>query len=233
LHSKTIGLKLHANIKTTGLILMARPRKSEQAKQQLLDVGVQMLTEQGYHGTGIKQILDAVGVPKGSFYNFFPSKEAFVASIIYQYGDDVAAESLRAVAGLEQEPALIQLWYSFYNKVRNREQAGESCACLLGALSAEIAQASTVCNEALSEVQNRWIEALERLVEQAQQQGDISRGDTAKDLAQLIYNCWQGGLLQYQVSGDTDALLKQFKTLMNSLLTDQGANSLAVTSLEE
>ena len=101
---------------------MARPRKSEQAKQQLLDVGVQMLTEQGYHGTGIKQILDAVGVPKGSFYNFFPSKEAFVASIIYQYGDDVATESLRAVAGLEREPALIQLWYSFYNKVRNREQ---------------------------------------------------------------------------------------------------------------
>ena len=55
---------------------MARPRKSEHSRQDLLDTGSRMLTEFGYHGTGIKQVLDAVGVPKGSFYNFFPSKEA-------------------------------------------------------------------------------------------------------------------------------------------------------------
>jgi len=212
---------------------MARPRKSEHAKQQLLDVGVQMLTEQGYHGTGIKQILDAVGVPKGSFYNFFPSKEAFVASIIYQYGDDVVAESSRSIAGLEQEPALVQLWSSFHNKVRERQQAGESCACLLGALCAEIAQSSSICNEALAQVQQRWVATLQRLVEQAQQQGDIGLGDTARDIAQLIYNCWQGGLLQYQLTNDADALLKQLKTLMNSLVTEQGADALAAQIAEE
>ena len=82
-------------------------------------------------------------------------------------------------------------------------------------------------------MQGRWVEALERLVEQAQQQGDIGCNDTAQDLALLIYNCWQGGLLQYQISDDTDALLKQLKTLMNSLVTDQGAKRLAVTSQQD
>jgi len=186
-----------------------------------------MLTERGYHGTGIKQVLDAVGVPKGSFYNFFPSKEAFVASIIYQYGDDVGVEFVKALRGYEAAPALAQLWYSFRNKVRYRESAGESCACLLGGLSAEIAQASPLCNEALATVQRRWIDTLERLVTQARKQGDLQTDPAPEDAALLIFNCWQGGLLQYQVSGDTDALLHQLLTLMNNLATDSGRMLLA------
>ena len=186
-----------------------------------------MLNQQGYHGTGIKQVLDAVGVPKGSFYNFFPSKEAFVASIIRQYGGDTSDEFRRALRGHENSPALLQLWYSFRNKVRNRQAAGESCACLLGGLSAEIAQASAVCNEALAEVQAVWLGTLHALVRQAQQQGHIQDRTGARDLAELIFNCWQGGLLQYQVSADVDALLHQLMTLMNNLATDSGRALLA------
>ena len=206
---------------------MARPRKSDHSKQLLLETGVQMLTEHGYHGTGIKQVLDAVGVPKGSFYNFFPSKEAFVASIIYQYGDDVAQEFSRALTGFEEAPALARLWYSFRNKVRNKQAAGETSACLLGGLSAEIAQASPLCNKALAEVQQQWIATLESLVTQARQEGDLERGASARDTAQLIFNCWQGGLLQYQVSGDTDALLQQLMTLLNHLTSDSGRKLLS------
>ena len=82
---------------------MVRPRKSEHSRQELLDTGSRMLTEFGYHGTGIKQVLDAVGVPKGSFYNFFPSKEAFVAGIIYQYGEQATEDFRIALAGHEQD----------------------------------------------------------------------------------------------------------------------------------
>ena len=95
---------------------MARPRKSEQSRQLLLDIGSPMLIEHGHHGTGIKQVLDAVGVPKGSFYNFFPSKEAFVAGIIYQYGEQAAEEFRLALAGHEQAAAVVQngrLWVAW------------------------------------------------------------------------------------------------------------------------
>ena len=56
---------------------MARPRRSENTRQELLELGVRLLSENGYNGTGLKQILDEAGVPKGSFYNYFPSKEAY------------------------------------------------------------------------------------------------------------------------------------------------------------
>lgn len=181
-----------------------------------------MLTAHGYHGTGIKQVLDAVGVPKGSFYNFFPSKEAYVASIIYHYGEQVAEEFKAATAGLEGEPALVLLWCSFRNKVRNRLNAGGSCACLLGAMSAEIGQASPLSREAIASVEQQWVQSIAGLVEQAQSQGDLREDIPARELAPVLYNCWQGNLLQYQITDDAALLLQQLKTFIQALLTPQG-----------
>ena len=54
-------------------------------RENLLNQGVGLLMQQGYHGTGLKEILDAVQIPKGSFYNYFGSKENFAAEIIEHY----------------------------------------------------------------------------------------------------------------------------------------------------
>ena len=54
-------------------------------RENLLNHGVALLMQQGYHGTGLQEILDAVQVPKGSFYNYFGSKENFAAEIIGHY----------------------------------------------------------------------------------------------------------------------------------------------------
>ncbi|MDB5769038.1 MAG: transcriptional regulator, TetR family, partial [Collimonas fungivorans] len=51
----------------------------------LLETGLRLFAEQGYNGTGIKEIVDATGVPKGSFYNYFKSKEDFGAEVISFY----------------------------------------------------------------------------------------------------------------------------------------------------
>ena len=56
---------------------MTRTSKKQTNKENLLSQGVTLLMQQGYHGTGLKEILDAVQIPKGSFYNYFGSKENF------------------------------------------------------------------------------------------------------------------------------------------------------------
>ena len=68
---------------------MSRPRRSEHTREALIQAGIEHLSRFGYHGTGIKQILDDVNVPKGSFYNFFASKETFVAELIQAYSQDL------------------------------------------------------------------------------------------------------------------------------------------------
>ncbi len=78
------------------IYVMARPRLSEGTRQRLLQHGMSAFLQQGYHGTGIKQVLDEVGVPKGSFYNYFASKEAFGAAAIEYYADCLADKMTRA-----------------------------------------------------------------------------------------------------------------------------------------
>ena len=61
---------------------MARPRQNEHKREELLQKGMDLLSDHGYHGTGLKKILDTVAVPKGSFYNYFESKEALFVDIM-------------------------------------------------------------------------------------------------------------------------------------------------------
>ena len=46
-------------------------------REHLLEVGLERLRSTGYTATGVKEVLDLANVPKGSFYHYFPSKEAF------------------------------------------------------------------------------------------------------------------------------------------------------------
>ena len=66
---------------------MAKSIQKELNRENLLNQGVALFMEQGYHGTGLQEILDAVSVPKGSFYNYFGSKEDFGAEVIQHYID--------------------------------------------------------------------------------------------------------------------------------------------------
>ena len=71
------------------------------------------------------------------------------------------------------------------------------------------------------------------LVRNAQQQGDLRSDCEPRDFASLVYNCWQGSLLHYQVSGDADLLLSQLKTLILTLVTEQGRATLERADTEE
>lgn len=205
---------------------MARPRKNDHLKHSLLESGMRLLTLNGYHGTGIKQILDEVNVPKGSFYNFFTSKEHFVESIILHYGQCVSNEFADIIKQYTHEPALVQLWLSFKIKVTNRYQAEQPCACLLGALSAEIAQASSLCREAIVVVENGWLASLSDYFLQAQQENDIRLDIPADEIAVSFYNCWQGSLLEYQLRNDPNLLMQRLRTFIHALLTDSARDSI-------
>src|SRR5258707_14224484 len=63
----------------------ARPNPKAPTKATLVDAGLHLMLENGYHHTGIQDVLQAAGVPKGSFYYYFPSKEAFALEVIAQF----------------------------------------------------------------------------------------------------------------------------------------------------
>lgn len=63
----------------------AQPAKHEARKEAILQAGLEVLWEKGYNGTGVKDLVEAAGIPKGSFYFYFDSKEDFAVEALEYY----------------------------------------------------------------------------------------------------------------------------------------------------
>lgn len=192
-------------------------KKSELTRSALIEEGIQQLSEHGYHGTGIKQVLDAVKVPKGSFYHYFGSKEAYVADIIVEYNhqalsmfDDFVGQS--NLSALEQ----LKTIYSYMlNKLTDsRCQKG----CLVGSIAAEIGNRFELCQQAMQASVRDWLQRLDALVSKAQTEGTIRSDIPSKDLAELIWSAWEGSLLKMKMDGDIQSPKKIINLTLESLL---------------
>jgi TetR/AcrR family transcriptional repressor of nem operon len=184
---------------------MARASKIEDNRQRLLDEGVSMLKMQGYHGTGLKELLGNVSIPKGSFYNYFESKEHFCAVAIAHYLKPfiVQVDACLAVPGTDGLTAIQNYFNILINEL---EENGFSGGCLLGNLLGEMGDTSDPCLEELSRSVHLYRDKLKKGFERAQNEG-VARNDiSAETMANLIVNNWQGALLRMKVEKSTQPL---------------------------
>jgi len=167
-----------------------------------LEAGAQLLNQRGYHGTGLKEILDHVRVPKGSFYNYFESKEQFGAEVVRHYTCRTM-ESLDAAGAAHPGRALDALRF-FFDSEADRHRSGGGC--LMGNLSAEIGQDCSSCQNALVDGMKAIESRLAALLRAGQEQGTV-RGDVpAGDLAAFLFNAWEGSLVRMKVCGSAEPL---------------------------
>ena len=181
-------------------------------KLALIRAGRQFIVEKGYNHTGIKEVLKVVGVPKGSFYHFFDSKEEFGLAIIdydSQMHDLVVEKYLKDT---ELSP-LNRLKQYFTFKLEEFESLQYREGCLFGNLSQEMSDQSEQFRERLEVATQRWREQFADCIEAAQSVGEISKEQSAQDLAEFCLNSWEGALLQMKVT-KSDAPLKNYIQFM-------------------
>ncbi|OQW40453.1 MAG: TetR family transcriptional regulator [Proteobacteria bacterium SG_bin4] len=177
---------------------MSKLSKKEFNRESLLNQGVVSFMNQGYHGTGLQEILDAVNVPKGSFYNYFSSKEEFGAAVIQHY---IEPFILRLSTHLQQSgsDALGAIRRYFAELIVELEENKFKGGCLLGSLMGEIGSNSDVCQQSLQSAIARYRDLLQSGLAQAQQQGSVRTDKTPEEMADLLINTWQGALLRMQI----------------------------------
>lgn len=174
-----------------------------------------MLTQQGYHGTGLKEILDAVQIPKGSFYNYFPSKESYAAEVIQYY----IAPFIEQLDNHLQNPkldGLTALKTYFDELIVELEQANFKGGCLLGNLMGEIGDTSDLCQQSLRLAVHQYHYLLATGLKKAQLEGTIRTDKSADDMADLLANTWQGALLRMKIEQSADPI----KQCCHDLLDD-------------
>jgi TetR/AcrR family transcriptional repressor of nem operon len=189
-------------------------RDIKELREKLLDQGVALLMEQGYHGTGLQELVRNVGVPKGSFYNYFPSKEAFSAEVVKHYIEPF----IRQLDGHLQRPdvsAETALKAYFNELIEETEQRDFKGGCLLGNLIGEIGDTSDLCQLSLREAVRRYRDKLEEGLARAQQEGSFRKDLDAKDMADFLVNVWQGALLRMKIERSVRPLAQFCEMLLD------------------
>jgi TetR/AcrR family transcriptional repressor of nem operon len=184
-------------------------------RENLLNQGVGLLMQQGYHGTGLKEVLDAVRIPKGSFYNYFGSKENFAAEIIEYYIEPYIAQ-LQSYLAQSEGNALGALERYLQESIVELERTEFKGGCLLGNLIGELGETSDVCRMALQTALNRYRDVWEVGFSRAQSEGTIRTDKSARELADLWVNAWQGALLRMKVEQSVAPLKQCYHELLGS-----------------
>ncbi len=184
----------------------------EDTRLALIRVGRRIIVEKGYNHAGIQEILQAVRVPKGSFYHFFSSKEEFGLAII-DYDSQMHDRIVEKYLDDPSLSPLARLKRYFTFKVEEFETLQYREGCLFGNLSQEMADQNERFRLRLQEATDRWRNQFTECIQAAQAIGEISKERTAKALAEFCLNSWEGALLQMKVS-KSDAPLQNYMQFM-------------------
>jgi len=192
----------------------------EKTKDLLLEAGKKTFLEKGYNNSGIEAILQAAGVPKGSFYYYFENKEDFGLRVL----DRFAAcfdEHLDRSLGDASVPPLDRL-RNYFEAIFERLES-DQCrkGCLVGNLSQEMADQSEVFRVRLEEIFESWVDRYAECLRQAQAAGEIGPDLDVRELAEFWLNGWQGAILRAKTMRSTAPLRTFLGVMFGNVLQAQ------------
>ncbi len=190
---------------------------ARETKKMLLAVGKKIFSERGYKNSGIEAILKAADVPKGSFYNYFDSKEDFGIQVIDDFAECHATD-MNSYFADRSHPPLERFRLYYESKITRLETEGCRNGCLVGRLSQEMADQSEAFRSRLEQVFASWIGRYAACLAEAQEAGEIPQHLDVRKLAEFWLICWQGAILRAKSARDTAPLRFVLDTFLGVVL---------------
>ena len=188
-----------------------KPREDiSDTRELLLRAGLEVLTEKGFAATGIDEILGRVGVPKGSFYHYFDSKEAFGLQLITRYGDFFARKLDRHLRNTALTP-LGRLSAFVSEAIDGMSRHDYRRGCLIGNLGQEMGSLPESFRSHLKETFFDWQERFAACLQEAQNIGELSSEAKPHQLAEFFWIGWEGAVLRAKLE-QSAAPLELFAT---------------------
>lgn len=163
-------------------------------RQDLLELGLGLLLKHGYTDLGVATLLERAGVPKGSFYHHFQSKEHFGLEAIdlYMHGVHVALDAAFA----DESDAPLEQIRQFFTTVSAGYKGEGYLGCLLGGLGQELSGISPAFRKKVEGCFAAIARRLEQALTRARDHGQLRAGVDPRQLAELLVNCWEGAALR-------------------------------------
>lgn len=180
---------------------MTAPRDTAATRKRLIAEGIALICRHGYHGTGLKAILDATGVPKGSFYNYFASKDDFGAAIVREYGEAAKGRLTAAIAAAGEPVDGVRAFFD--RELACLESEGCVRGCLIGLLANELGGCDGPLKDVLAESVDGTVGVISDALAASQGHGAVRADLDADATAKLLLDTWEGGLTHAKVARST------------------------------
>jgi TetR/AcrR family transcriptional repressor of nem operon len=174
-------------------------------KDEIIQAGLEIIHTRGFNGTGIEAILKQANVPKGSFYNFFSSKEEFGLAVIDLFLSEMAALRQPITEDVSLPP-LMRIRKSFEVLIARFEDNNCSKGCLIGNLSLEMSDQFEGVRQHLKNALQRWIDSLAAILEEAREEGTLTTDVDSAVLAENLVTSYEGALLLAKVKKSVEPL---------------------------
>ncbi|MCP3055431.1 TetR/AcrR family transcriptional regulator [Aurantimonas marianensis] len=182
-------------------------------RTHLLTVGRGLAAQRGFTAVGLQELLKAAEVPKGSFYHYFPSKEAYGCALLESFVKGYKADLTQTLdnGALSARDRLLA-YFSDWRLKQCSPRAEDRC--LVVKLSAEVADLSPGMSAVLRDGIDAIVARLASVLRQGAADGSIGPTDDPEALATTFYQIWLGA------------------SLMASLARDDGPFTVAMTTTE-
>jgi len=176
----------------------------DNTRQHILETGHRIIAGKGFSSVGLNEILQAAGVPKGSFYHYFESKEQYGQALIEEYFNHYLAgiDALFAEPAASSRERLMRYWQRWMNS--QRADCSEQ-KCLVVKLSAEVSDLSDAMRVSLRDGADQIIARIAVLIEAGLADRSLPALDAA-ETAQMLYQLWLGASLLSKLHRNGNAL---------------------------
>jgi TetR/AcrR family transcriptional repressor of nem operon len=219
---------IHAVAAIENIVAQDLPRSLQakargETRMALIWCGTELLTERGFQITGIEEILSRVGVPKGSFYHYFKSKQDFGIAVIDNYVDFYDEKMSRIFDDESSSPlSRIQRFVDDGKDGMTRYEFKRGC--LIGNMGQELASLNDEFRMRLETVLISWEARLKICLDLAVASKELPDNTDTQALSNFFWIGWEGAILRAKLTCST-APLDQFSTMFFSLALNQHSSS--------
>ncbi|WP_417703148.1 TetR/AcrR family transcriptional regulator [Rheinheimera aquimaris] len=185
-------------------------------RAELIRSGLEHLTEIGFTAAGLDKILKKAGVPKGSFYFYFASKEAFGHAVLNSYANYFACKL---------DSCLLNKAYTPLKRISNFvDDAKHGIArhqfkrgCLVGNLGQEVDLLPDSFRPVLIDILNSWQQRIANCLREAQEAGELALTADRDALAEFFWIGWEGAVSRARLEQSTKPLDNYVALFMRGL----------------
>jgi TetR/AcrR family transcriptional regulator, transcriptional repressor for nem operon len=187
-------------------------------KSRILSAARDLIAKHGFNGVGISDILAKAGVPKGSFYHWFSSKEQLGVELVRAVGQAVGIEEATWFARSDMMPDhLDRLLAAMEAGLLEFMKEIETDVGLLFKLGAEMSSTSEAMRREVAAFLHQQDRRYTDFLIEGQKAGNIRNDVPASDLASIISDLWTGAYLRVLVVRNAEPMKRAMEHLKSFL----------------